>query len=152
MVETKGLDEAVADKIGVLVRKKGQFDLIEELEKSDLGSNKCAAAGLSDMRLLLEYCELFGCLDHVSFDLSLARGLDYYTGTIFEAVLTTEAVGSVAGGGRYDNLVGMFAPKGRSIPCVGVSVGIERLFSIMERKLKQCKTSSIQVSWIKLLS
>jgi hypothetical protein len=42
---------------------------------------------LSDMRLLLEYCQLFGCLDHVSFDLSLARGLDYYTGAIYEAIL-----------------------------------------------------------------
>ena len=45
MVETKGLDPAVADKIGVLVQKKGQFDLIEELEKSDLGENKSAAVG-----------------------------------------------------------------------------------------------------------
>merc|ERR1719232_275678 len=149
MVEVKGLDPAVADKIGLLVQKKGQFDLIEELEKSDLGGNKSAAAGLSDMRLLLEYCQLFGCLDHVSFDLSLARGLDYYTGTIYEAILAPdgkgEGVGSVAGGGRYDELVGMFAPKGRSIPCVGVSIGIERLFSIMEKKMKQSRTSSIQV-------
>ena len=56
-----------------------------------------------------------------------------------------EGVGSVAGGGRYDELVGMFAPKGRSIPCVGVSIGIERLFSIMEKKMKQSRTSSIQV-------
>lgn len=149
MVEVKGLDPAVADKIGILVQKKGQFELIEELEKSDLGLNKSAAAGLADMKLLLEYCQLFGCLDHVSFDLSLARGLDYYTGTIYEAILAPEGrgegVGSVAGGGRYDELVGMFAPKGRSIPCVGVSIGIERLFSIMEKKMQQCRTSSIEV-------
>ena len=58
-----------------------------------------------------------------------------------------ETVGSVAGGGRYDELVGMFAPKGRSVPCVGVSVGIERLFAIMERRLKDQKTSCIQVSY-----
>lgn len=85
------------------------------------------------------------------FDLSLARGLDYYTGVIFEAVLTQAgvtpvstdtqngseenvSVGSVAGGGRYDGLVGMFDPKGRKVPCVGVSIGIERIFSIMEQK------------------
>lgn len=87
------------------------------------------------------------------FDLSLARGLDYYTGIIYEGVLTqagvapgsTEAqngtpaeesvsVGSVAGGGRYDGLVGMFDPKGRKVPCVGVSIGIERIFSILEQK------------------
>ena len=86
----------------------------------------------------------------VVFDLSLARGLDYYTGVIYEAVLTQSgpapaaapqeqnaepvAVGSVAGGGRYDGLVGMFDPKGRKVPCVGVSIGIERVFSIMEQK------------------
>lgn len=87
------------------------------------------------------------------FDLSLARGLDYYTGVIYEAVLTqasavsaaneaqncanaeeSVSVGSVAGGGRYDGLVGMFDPKGRRVPCVGVSIGIERIFSIMEQK------------------
>lgn len=87
----------------------------------------------------------------VEFDLSLARGLDYYTGVIYEAVLTQAgaapassdaqngseegvSVGSVAGGGRYDGLVGMFDPKGRKVPCVGVSIGIERIFSIMEQK------------------
>lgn len=85
------------------------------------------------------------------FDLSLARGLDYYTGVIYEAVLTqagvapasndaqngseeSVSVGSVAGGGRYDGLVGMFDPKNRKVPCVGVSIGIERIFSIMEQR------------------
>eukprot|EP00116_Pleurobrachia_bachei_P019370 sb/3479632/ len=129
--------------------RKGTFELLDELEQSDLGQNNTAKEGLSDIRLLLEYCELFGCLEHVSFDLSLARGLDYYTGSIFEAVLESDnphdSVGSVAGGGRYDNLVGMFAPKGRSIPCVGVSIGIERLFSIMERRMKDIKTSVVKV-------
>ncbi|KAF3837783.1 hypothetical protein F7725_009551 [Dissostichus mawsoni] len=86
----------------------------------------------------------------VVFDLSLARGLDYYTGIIYEGFLTqtgiaaeaqnssgaeeSVSVGSVAGGGRYDGLVGMFDPKGRKVPCVGVSIGIERIFSIMEQK------------------
>lgn len=45
-------------------------------------------------------------------------------------------VGSVAGGGRYDGLVGMFDPKGRKVPCVGVSIGIERIFSIMEQRVE----------------
>jgi len=149
MVEVKKLDPAVADKIGVLIQKKGVLDLVEELEGSELSQNKNVATGLSDIRLLLEYCQLYGCLEHVSFDLSLARGLDYYTGAIFEAILVPEGkeenVGSVAGGGRYDNLVGMFAPKGRSIPCVGVSIGIERLFAIMERRMQNYRTSSVQV-------
>jgi len=83
------------------------------------------------MGILFEYCEAMGCLDHLSFDFSLARGLDYYTGLIYEAVLTdTDRVGSIAGGGRYDGLVGMFA--GKPIPSAGVSIGIERVFAILE--------------------
>jgi histidyl-tRNA synthetase len=77
-----------------------------------------------------------GSLATVTFDLSLARGLDYYTGVIYEAVLTDPSygVGSIAAGGRYDNLVGMFAATGTVVPCVGVSVGVERVFAIMEAK------------------
>jgi len=66
------------------------------------------------------------------FDLSLARGLEYYTGMIFEAVLEGAQVGSISGGGRYDNLVGMFGTK--QIPAVGGSIGVERIFSILEEK------------------
>lgn len=66
----------------------------------------------------------------------MARGLDYYTGAIYEAVLVDEGreVGSIAAGGRYDDLVGMFNPKGNKIPCVGFSIGIERIFTIIEKK------------------
>jgi histidyl-tRNA synthetase len=63
------------------------------------------------------------------YDRTLARGLDYYTGPVFETVLTDGGIGSVSGGGRYDKLIGMFS--GRDIPAVGVSLGIERLFVLM---------------------
>jgi len=149
MVEEKNLDEAAADKIGGFVNgMSGGLDLIDRLLATDLGQNKSASAGLEGMKLFLKYAEMYGCQDVVSFDMSLARGLDYYTGVIFEAVLLSggetaakdekgEAitVGSVAGGGRYDKLVGMFDPKKRDVPCVGVSIGIERLFAIMEAKI-----------------
>lgn len=104
------------------------------------------------------------------FDLSLARGLDYYTGIIYEAVLSqaavapvaiessngapTEecvAVGSVAGGGRYDGLVGMFDPKARKVPCVGVSIGIERIFSIMEQKA-EVTLQLLPMQWLHIFS
>merc|ERR1711884_126850 len=141
MVEEKNLDPAAADRIGEYVKHSGGLALIDELLEKDLGKNKSAKAGLEDMKLFLKYSELFGCSDVVSFDLSLARGLDYYTGIIYEAILTDEnkdekgediRVGSVAGGGRYDKLVGMFDAKKRNVPCVGVSIGIERLFALME--------------------
>ena len=92
------------------------------------------------MELLFTYLEQMNCLQYFSFDFSLARGLDYYTGLIYEAVLTdpSNKVGSIAGGGRYDGLVGMFS--GKQIPSVGVSIGIERVFAILEEKLKNDKT------------
>merc|ERR1719309_743061 len=149
MVEEKGLDEAAADRIGEFVRMSGGEELIEKLLSSKLAESKSAKQGLEDMKLLLRYSSIYGCGEVVSFDLSLARGLDYYTGVIYEAVLCGDAkdaagedisVGSVAGGGRYDGLVGMFDPKGRSVACVGVSIGIERLFSIMEANLAKQET------------
>ena len=86
----------------------------------------------------------------VSFDLSLARGLDYYTGVIYEAVTHGESgVGSIAAGGRYDNLAGMFSPSGQQTPCVGVSIGVERVFTVMEAKMRAegaAAASDVQVS------
>lgn len=88
------------------------------------------------MELLFTYLDSMKVLDKISFDFSLARGLDYYTGLIYEAVLTdTDAVGSISGGGRYDGLIGMFS--GKDIPSVGGSIGIERIFNILEEKAKK---------------
>ncbi|XP_075622298.1 histidine--tRNA ligase, cytoplasmic-like isoform X3 [Balearica regulorum gibbericeps] len=146
MVGEKGLSPEAADRIGEYVQLHGGLDLIERLlQDPKLSQNKLAKEGLGDMKLLFEYLTLFGIAGKISFDLSLARGLDYYTGVIFEAVLLQQendhveepvSVGSVAGGGRYDGLVGMFDPKGRKVPCVGVSIGIERIFSILEQRVK----------------
>ncbi|CAL8115234.1 unnamed protein product [Orchesella dallaii] len=112
-----------------------------------------ARQGLDDMMLLIKYVKSLGIPDsRVVFDLSLARGLDYYTGVIYEAILETSAgeeslaVGSIAGGGRYDNLVGMFDANKRKVPCVGVSIGVERIFSILEQKRKDSmKPFDVQV-------
>lgn len=87
------------------------------------------------MELLFTYLGATGRLDNILFDFSLARGLDYYTGLIYEAVLTGSDRGSISGGGRYDGLVGMFS--GKNIPAVGVSIGIERIFAILERKAEE---------------
>uniref|UniRef100_A0A3Q2C890 histidine--tRNA ligase n=1 Tax=Cyprinodon variegatus TaxID=28743 RepID=A0A3Q2C890_CYPVA len=155
------------DQIGSYVGLHGGMDLAERLLLDPrLSQSKQACAGLSDIKLLFSYLQLFQVTDKVEFDLSLARGLDYYTGVIYEAVLTQAgaapassdaqngseegvSVGSVAGGGRYDGLVGMFDPKGRKVPCVGVSIGIERIFSIMEQKAEasaeKVRTTEVQV-------
>ncbi|XP_074740106.1 histidine--tRNA ligase, cytoplasmic-like isoform X2 [Strix uralensis] len=159
MVGEKGLSPEAADRIGEYVQLHGGLDLIERLlQDPKLSQNKLAKEGLGDMKLLFEYLTLFGITGKVSFDLSLARGLDYYTGVIYEAVLLQQennhveepvSVGSVAGGGRYDGLVGMFDPKGRKVPCVGVSIGIERIFSILEQRVEasgeKVRTTETQV-------
>ncbi|XP_071951017.1 histidine--tRNA ligase, cytoplasmic-like isoform X2 [Antedon mediterranea] len=157
MINEKGLDPDIADKIGTFVKLRGGNELVTQLcEDENLKKSKAAMEGLTDMKLLLHYCELFNVSDKVSFDLSLARGLDYYTGVIYEAVLKGAeliptkdgeqvGVGSVAGGGRYDGLVGMFDPKGKKVPCVGVSIGVERVFSIMEAKAAQEKVRTTEI-------
>jgi len=153
MTVDKGLPEAAADKLGTFVASDtysglSSMDLLHALQKNEeLTSHARAKEGLTELETLFNYLQSMGCLDKISFDLSLARGLNYYTGTIYEAVLTdTNRLGSVAAGGRYDNLVGMFSSQ--QVPAVGVSVGIGRLLAVladMERKRSQIRKTATQV-------
>ncbi|KAK8810505.1 hypothetical protein WA158_007080 [Blastocystis sp. Blastoise] len=139
MIEKKGLPAESADKIGQFVLLKGNcWEVYNTLiEKGYFKDNKQGSEALEDLRIFFEYIESMGYLNYLSFDLSLARGLDYYTGLIYEAVMTSEcAVGSIAAGGRYDNLVGMFTTSDKQTPCVGISIGVERVFAIMEENAK----------------
>lgn len=187
MVVDKGLDAEIADKIGEYVRMKGPVsEMVAKLENDSLMQNELAKQGLEDMKTALPYLEAYDIQNYISFDLSLARGLDYYTGLIYEVVTAQSApppkpeagsgdkpadksadkkkkkgkkgedddasdsvgVGSIAAGGRYDTLVGMFATKKNSdIPCVGISFGIERLFSIMKasKAYEHLRSSETQV-------
>ena len=115
-------------------------------------------AGIEDIELLLSYLEAFGISNSISFDLSLARGLDYYTSLIFEVLHTPREtqvpgkqasgndqatqVGSIGAGGRYDNLVGIFGK--RPIPCVGISFGADRIFTILKAQREREATLPIQ--------
>lgn len=151
----KGLEDETAEKIWKYVQNAGGSSLVEELLNDEvLTQNVQAKEGLDEMKALFKYCEAFGLVvgasGQVLFDLSLARGLDYYTGMIFEAVgveavsikgsqgssSATKKCGSIAGGGRYDNLVGMFKRNKKQVPCVGLSLGIERLFLLYAEKQK----------------
>lgn len=140
MVEDKGLKPEVAEKIGTFVLNKGApWDLYNELmEGNKFEKHTGALEAMEDLRILFEYLDAMDKLKFFSFDLSLARGLDYYTGVIYEAVCMNgnTQVGSIGGGGRYDTLVSMFQEAGKVTPCVGVSVGIERVFTLMEERLR----------------
>ncbi|KAL4941057.1 hypothetical protein BDV06DRAFT_8097 [Aspergillus oleicola] len=158
-MEEKGLAPEVADKVGKYVELKGGRDVLEAIKADELlSANEHVKKGVEDMELLFKYLEAFDVLDKVSFDLSLARGLDYYTGLIYEVVTPLSSaegfaksqqkksksngdnpnvgVGSIAAGGRYDDLVNMFSKK-RQIPCVGISFGVDRIFTIMKQRLEQ---------------
>jgi histidyl-tRNA synthetase len=137
----KGLSENVADRVGSFVQQSGGMrEMLDILgSDSELRANKGVAGGLADMQLLASYLEAMDVLDKVSFDLSLARGLDYYTGLIYEIIpipdRTTQRptqVGSIGAGGRYDGLVGMYGR--RPLPCVGLSFGIDRIFTILDAR------------------
>ncbi|KAJ4827093.1 hypothetical protein Tsubulata_049107 [Turnera subulata] len=151
MVEDKGLAIETADKIGSFVKERGapkELLLKFRKEGSELLANSSAKRALEDLEILFEALEKSRCISKVVFDLSLARGLDYYTGMIFEAVFKgTTQVGSIAAGGRYDNLIGMLG--GKPFPAVGVSLGIERVFDIMkqlqEERKEKVKPTETQV-------
>ena len=129
------------------IDNKGKpWDLLKQIKDKGLFANHASGEEtIKEMELLFTYCEAMGVLDRIQFDFSLARGLDYYTGLIYEAVLTDgeTTVGSIAGGGRYDGLVGMFS--GKDIPAVGVSIGIERVFAILEEKANNIRPTKTQI-------
>lgn len=88
MIDEKGLSPEATDNIGEFVRLHGKSELVDKLLTDEkLKKSKAAVEGLEAIKLLLTYCEIYGLMDKVLFDLSLARGLDYYTGVIYEAVL-----------------------------------------------------------------
>lgn len=88
---------------------------------------------IADLRALLELATALGVpAERLRIDPTLARGLDYYTGPVFEAELTEGGIGSVGGGGRYDGLIGVFGKN--SVPAVGFSLGLERLIVVLEER------------------
>ncbi|ODN03920.1 Histidine--tRNA ligase, cytoplasmic [Orchesella cincta] len=151
----RGLNKKQIGTIAMFVQISGSLSKVLNILMTNYEIMACSLAkeGIDDMMLLINYVKALGIPDsRVLFDLSLARGLDYYTGVIYEAIVesTTEseaiAVGSIAGGGRYDNLVGMFDANNRKVPCVGISIGVERIFSLLEqRKDSSLKPYDVEV-------
>jgi len=97
-----------------------------------LGQDPEGRKGLDEMKFILDYLAEAsnGITNTISIDLTLARGLNYYTGTIFEVKAIGVQIGSIGGGGRYDDLTGLFGVSG--IPGVGISFGVDRIYDVME--------------------
>jgi histidyl-tRNA synthetase len=141
LIEVKGVTEEQTEKLKTFVTLKDKPKILLDklITMKELTENEKGKKALDEMSILIEYLQILKVDNYCTFDLSLARGLDYYTGLIYETVLTdTNEVGSISGGGRFDNLIGMFS--GKQIPAVGVSIGIERIFNILEKHYKNDDT------------
>ncbi len=96
-----------------------------------VGDHEMGARGIDELRSVIEYSAALGHASHIKIDPALARGLSYYTGAIME-ISVKELAGSLGGGGRYDNLVGMFSNQ--SVPACGFSLGLERIIVVMTER------------------
>ncbi len=135
-----GLNETQVQTVLSLLNKKSlSIETIAEFEQKLSGTESIAKA-VEDFNKLIAFCG--ADLNKIVLDGSLARGLDYYTGCIFEVVPTNVKMGSISGGGRYDNLTEVFGLK-EKVSGIGISFGIDRLFDVMEElQLFDGQTSS----------
>jgi histidyl-tRNA synthetase len=142
MAEKAGVKPEQAARLLALAQTTGTNGEIIELLKRDFGGNTRAAEGIRRLEELLAVAEEAGVpAGRVRLDLAIARGLDYYTGTIYETFLTDlPAIGSVCSGGRYDNLAALYTKQ--PLPGVGASLGLDRLLAALEElnRLKSAAT------------
>ena len=128
----KGIGKGSAEQLMLLAEEKGSpFELVEKLEKS-LSSEE-GKNGAQELRDFFSYLSAFGPQQKVVLDPSLARGLAYYTGTVFEVFLENGAItSSLAAGGRYDNMIGDFLGSQEKVPAVGISFGLDVISDALE--------------------
>lgn len=127
----KNISEASISKLDFLFRQSDDamenvLQLKEKFQNSEAGLK-----GVEELEFVLSQCLNLGIsADQLKFDITLARGLDYYTGAIFEVKANAVEMGSIGGGGRYDNLTEVFGVK--NVPGIGISFGLDRIYLVME--------------------
>lgn len=131
-----GLDKKQADTLVKLASLKGSIEQITKALKSEDLYNTNIDEGLGRLRRICELLKAAGLSSkNYQIDLGIVRGLDYYTGMVYEIILTDKKeIGSVGGGGRYDNLIGYY--KKDNVPGVGGSIGLSRLFAALSEESK----------------
>jgi len=127
----RGINDNVIAEFGSIVRMidKDNYQKTEFL-KSILNDSQIGIQGLQELEKLLGLLRKAGIKSEVIFDLTLARGLNYYTGAIIEVKSADVSIGSICGGGRYDNLAGVFGMEG--VSGVGVSFGADRIYDVLQ--------------------
>lgn len=128
LVETKGFSQEEIDKLSPVLKLSGaNEDKLQQLK--NILSGEVAEKGIEETEYVLSRCKDLG-IENLELDLTLARGLNYYTGAIVEVKAEDVAIGSICGGGRYDNLTGIFGKSGLS--GVGISFGADRIYDCLE--------------------
>lgn len=127
----KGLSEDAINKLQPVIMLSGtNREKIASL-KNVLASSETGLKGIAEMEFILDRIEKLALRAELELDLTLARGLNYYTGAIFEVKALDVQIGSITGGGRYDNLTGVFGMEG--VSGVGISFGADRIFDVLNQ-------------------
>ena len=131
LVDDAGLTEQQADEVLRFISITGSNSQVLEALAGYAGQNETFDAGVAELRTVADSLAAFGVPEsHFRVDLTIARGLDYYTGTVYETVMLDHPeIGSICSGGRYDNLAGYYTDK--KLPGVGISIGLTRLFYVL---------------------
>ncbi len=141
-IAAKGISQYAIDKLQPILKLSGSNkDKIEQL-KSVLATSETGMKGISELETIFSLCETTQIQTQVELDLTLARGLNYYTGAIFEVKAKDVEIGSITGGGRYDNLTGVFGMPG--ISGVGISFGADRIYDVLNQLNLYPETSEEQ--------
>ena len=126
----RGVDADAADRVIDLVTMRGSDAEVLAQLRERAANFPDVVAGADDLERLLGYLDGLGVArENYALQLSMVRGLDYYTGPVFEIAVERPKVGSIGGGGRYDGLIGSFS--GRDVPATGFSLGLERAFEVI---------------------
>lgn|SRR5574341_1222539 len=129
-LKEKRIPEKVIEKLLPVLEIQGENQQILDKLKNYLKDSKIGTEGIKETEELYAYLDKSEIpKENYKLDLFLARGLEYYTGPIFESVVEKPPIGSLTGGGRYDKLIGIFL--GRDIPATGTTIGIERIMDVM---------------------
>jgi histidyl-tRNA synthetase len=130
-LRSKGLSEKAIESLQPIIQLSGtNFEKIEQLNKV-LASSEVGLKGVEELAIILNKLSSTQMSADIELDLTLARGLNYYTGAIFEVKALDVQIGSITGGGRYDNLTGVFGMDG--VSGVGISFGADRIFDVLNQ-------------------